>query len=82
MVQNYILKKGIKIMDYIINNNLDLITIVVNHFNNEKSNEEMLYKIGYKGLLKAAVKFDIFCNLSFRSFAMPYIIESIVNYLN
>ena len=47
-------------MDYIINNNLDLINIVVNHFNEFNISEELLYKIGYKGLIKAAIKFDIF----------------------
>lgn len=68
-------------MDYIINSNLDLLKIVVDHFNQFNINEDILYKMGYKGLIKAAIKFDIFCNLSFRTFAMPYIIESIVNYL-
>ena len=68
-------------MDYIINNNLDLIKIVVDHFNQFNVSEELLYKLGYKGLIKAAIRFDIFCNLPFRTFAMPYIIESIVNFL-
>ena len=68
-------------MDYIINNNLDLIMIVVNHFKT-KNNEDVLYKMGYRGLIKAATHYDLFCNLTFRTFVIPYIINSIVNYLN
>ena len=69
-------------MDYIINNNLDLITIVVNHFKSNTSEEDILYKMGYRGLMKAAINYDIFCNLTFRTFALPYIVNSIVSYLN
>ena len=61
--------------------NLDLIMIVVNHFKT-KNNEDVLYKMGYRGLIKAATHYDLFCNLTFRTFAIPYIINSIVNYLN
>ena len=70
------------LMDYIINNNLDLITIVVNHFKSNTSEEDILYKMGYRGLMKAAINYDMFCNLTFRTFALPYIVNSIVSYLN
>ena len=49
-------------MDYIIRSNLDLIMIVVKHFKTKNCEEDVLYKMGYRGLMKAAINYDIFCN--------------------
>lgn len=70
-------------IDYrqLVEDNYRLVWSVVNRFNYLKQEKEDLFQSGVVGLIMAAKKYDEAKGFQFSTFAMPYILGEIKNYL-
>jgi RNA polymerase sporulation-specific sigma factor len=67
--------------NHLIEENYRLVWSVVNRFSYIKDDKEDLFQTGCIGLIMAAKKFDETRGFAFSTFAMPYILGEIRNYL-
>jgi RNA polymerase sporulation-specific sigma factor len=67
--------------NHLIEDNYRLVWSVVNRFSYVKDDKEDLFQTGCIGLIMAAKKFDETRGFAFSTFAMPYILGEIRNYL-
>lgn len=62
---------------YIVSANMPLVYRIVAHFEKEGIEREKLIKAGLNGLIKAAIRFNLYEKLSFQTFCIPYVIQSV-----
>jgi|SRR5690554_5419390 len=74
-------KNKIKVENKLIEDNYKLVWSVVNKFHYLKEEKDDLFQSGCIGLIMAAKKFDPKRGNAFSTFAMPYILGEIKNYL-
>ena len=63
--------------EYIINENLILVYLLVDKMNVPYQNREILLQAGFRGLIQAVRLYDLQKNCNFAKFAIPIILQAI-----
>ncbi|MDF2700652.1 MAG: polymerase, sigma 28 subunit, FliA/WhiG subfamily [Haloplasmataceae bacterium] len=72
---------GLHVENKLVEDNYKLVWSVVNKFHYMKEEKDDLFQSGCIGLIMAAKKFDVTRGNAFSTFAIPYILGEIKNYL-
>lgn len=63
---------------YIVNSNMPLVYKIVSHFETVGVDRELLIRAGQNGLIRANIRFNLYEKLPFKTFCIPYIVESVL----